>query len=279
MQALLDEFPIVPLESEDNMAPTAPERFAAIDKRIDGLHDEIRAISRPEWWPIRAYQLAIDHKGTSLILAIILCFGGGYFTFWLNHRADNFNNAVDARIKAVLGASGGVTEALRNVQSTTNETNTTLKTLQPFIRDVIDHQFESVSKLSPQALGERLPAVWHLLAVAQDEKFKIEPSITHDLSKKMLQIPASVEGYWPTSGALITAQSVIGKSEDFLRRVESLPDCPRPSGSHNFVGLHQQLDNCAMVLDGWALHDSEFNDVVVKYKGGALWPCPQNAYP
>jgi hypothetical protein len=97
--------------------PPKVDRPAAINERIDDLRDEVRAISKPPWWPLKLYAWAINQKGTSFMLSIILCavniVWGRYFKYWVDHKDDGFNNNVDGRIDKALKASGVYWKHLR----------------------------------------------------------------------------------------------------------------------------------------------------------------------
>lgn len=94
------------------------------DAKVENLLIDLRngvysvAQTTPPWWR-RLYERAINHKGTSLFLAVALCavsvIGGGYFKYWLDHRNDGWNTAVDGRIDAVLSAKGGVSTQLNTM--------------------------------------------------------------------------------------------------------------------------------------------------------------------
>src|ERR1700690_2376790 len=105
MQAMLDEVFLAPPESDDAVANRPRvDRLADINTRIDNLQREIRAISHPAWWPKRLWEWVINNKGTSFVLAIMLCavsvFGGGQYKYWLDHRNDGFNDRVKKALDA-----------------------------------------------------------------------------------------------------------------------------------------------------------------------------------
>lgn len=202
------------------------KQFDAINARLDAIDQTllIRPKARSRWRI--GYEWVINHKGTSSILAVILClvgvFGGGYFKHWLDHKDDNWNRSVDDRILKVLSLPGGVNETLSSVKQTTTSTDATLKALSPFIQDVIRHQFESASKLPAAALQGRLPAIRNLLAVAKNQDLKIEPGITDSLSEKLLQVQPSATDFWQTAGDLISYRSFNAMS---WNPSANLPNC------------------------------------------------------
>jgi len=112
----------LPPEGNDSMTvPKPAQRFELVEDRLDKIEATLEN-GLPKNSTARAYQWAINHKGTSLILAVILCVAGAYFTYWLDHRNDGFNDAVDARIAKVLSSPGGVNETLKEVRDTTKLT-------------------------------------------------------------------------------------------------------------------------------------------------------------
>src|SRR3984885_8750816 len=88
------------------------DRLAEIHTRIDDLRDEFHTFSKPAPWPKRFWNWIVSHKGLSIFLCLASIFGGSYFKYWLDHRSDSFNAAVDTRIKTVLDAPGGVSAKL-----------------------------------------------------------------------------------------------------------------------------------------------------------------------
>jgi hypothetical protein len=189
---------------------TNKELFEEINDRLHTVETKLKLRTKSSWLGER-YEWAVNHKGTSLILAVILCglgiFGGGYFKYWLDHKNDAANRAIDERINSVLGVPGGIKETLSKVEQTTSATDTTLRALSPFIQDVIRHQFESASKLSTKALQERLPAMQDLVTVAKNQGVKVPADVTENLSKKLLQIDPTSSDLWQAAGALISYRS------------------------------------------------------------------------
>ena len=94
----------LPPEIEDDMAaPTNKERLEAIGGRLIPI--EIALGLKPpiphRGWGSRIYERVVNNRGTSLVLAVILCIAtlGKYY---LDHKDDGFNKAVDARIDCKL---------------------------------------------------------------------------------------------------------------------------------------------------------------------------------
>jgi len=123
----------------------------------------------------------------SLALSVILTAFSVFVGYWLNHHNEWWKGDVDARVRAVLEEKpGGVLETLKQVRDTVNRTDEKLKTLQPFIQDVIKHQFENVSKLPTGALVPRIPALENLVAVAKNQNVTVDPKIVTEVGTKLV---------------------------------------------------------------------------------------------
>jgi hypothetical protein len=281
--------------------PTTKQRFDGIDSRLDRIERALE-LKPPE--PKSAFaqfrghvwQLIVVNRSWVISVAAILVaiggwFGSGMFKYWLDHKDDGLNHLIDGRIEAALKAPSGVLATLSEVQRTTNETDTTLKTLQPFIQDVIRHQFEIASKLPAQELGERLPAVKNLLAVARDQDVQIEPKITENLREKLLKIDAKAPDYWPASAQFISyrSQNTVPDTQSLLQ--PNLPNCtdhdpegPRieSTNGNQITFSSAYYDNCRLTLDS-AKDDAKINSLLLNltpkivfrhclivYKGGEI---------
>jgi hypothetical protein len=218
---------------------TNKEHFEAINSRLAEMDARVANIekaypsqlqsgrSRPIFnWFKTKYTWATNHKGTTFVAGAIFCFagivGGAHYKYWLDHRNDAWNRAVDDRVKEVLNAPDGVKQTLDKVKVSTEETATALHTLQPFIQDVIRHQFESASQLPARTLGERLPAVKNLIALAQNERVQIKPAVATSLSQKLLQVDNVNQTYWEVASALINYRWSATSPQNFP---PNLPDC------------------------------------------------------
>ncbi len=133
----------------------------------------------------------------SLALPTILTVFTVFVGYWLNHHNEWWNRDVDARVGTVLEKSGGVQETLKQVRDTVNQTKTTLDDLKPFIHDVVTHQFENASKLRISTLRERVPAIQHLVALAQDQKIATDPKIVRTLGRNLLAVQIAGNGVSP----------------------------------------------------------------------------------
>jgi hypothetical protein len=142
--------------------------------------------------------------------------------------------------------------------------------LQPFIHDVIDHQFENASKLPSQAFQERLPAIKNLLAVAKDQNVRIDPEVMDTLRKKMLGIQVKSPEFWPAAAELISYRSVNAlPSQQTTPSSSGLPNCTDspPKGpigdidsNYHMTKLHNPYyENCKFTIDS-ATDDDRIND-------------------
>lgn len=247
--------------------------LAALNSRIDELRERVKKLeitppsdSRPASWLHRVVERARVHRLASILISatflITVTLGGAWFGHFLEHRNDGFNDAVDGRIKATLAARGGVIETLTNIQKTADETRTTLKTLQPFIEDIITHQFESVSKLPNQTLARRLPAVGNLIAAARDRKVKVATTTVSALSAKLASVPQTSPSFWPVAAQLINYRS------DLLNGETAMPknNCYQAPHMWNLV-----MENCVMRIDGKELSSITFIHCIIKYSGGTVY--------
>ena len=273
------------------------ERLDKVEARLRALEKTVGA--KPEDFKSRVvefFKRVWQYKGTIIVVTIILGIGGwfipGWFGYRLEHKNDAWNRAVDDRIDSKLRASGGINETLGNVQKTVSATDTTLKTLSPFIQDVIRHQFESASKLPTSTLRERLPALRELIAVAANQKTKVDSKVVSSLSEKLLQIPNKTDEFWSAASSLVSYRS---SSAANWSPATILPNCrdTKPSQStlqQNFLlnGKPQKLEvgfigyhACSFALDSdldgsWLntliLGKSAifFKECVVSYNGGPI---------
>ena len=151
-----------------------------------------------------------------------------------------------------------------------SETNTrlvkideSLEDLKPFIHDVIAHQFQNALKLSPQALGTRLPAVRNLLTVAQNQGVQVDPQTTYLLSQRMSQIQTKLPDFWPTATQLISYRSSLFWGGESATLPICLPKDMRHWGVDGF-----EFSNCFLDLDGKTLANDRCVHCVVRYSGG-----------
>jgi hypothetical protein len=181
------------------------ERLDDIEKRLEKIERALEV--RTKSFLAQKYDWAINHKGTAFIWALMLCILGVWLRHYIEHKDDGFNNSVDSRIGFVLGRPGGVTDTLTKVQKDVDKVGTTLEDLKPFIQDVINHQFDSVSSLPTATIQNRLPAIQHLVKIAKDEGVKASPRALNALTEKLGAANTSVSGFWPVAADLLTYRS------------------------------------------------------------------------
>ncbi len=214
---VLDDFPALnivrpPPEDDDGMA-TSKERLDGIDSRLDRV-DTTLGLKPPK--PKSAFvqfrdhlwQKIKTHKGMIIfIVTISVAVGGWFVSGWFKYHLDHRYDFIDGMITKNLGAPGGAKETLANVQQTVNRIDSTLTTLQPFIHDVILHQFENASNLPIATFRERLPALKNLLSVANNQKVKIDPKIVNQMGGKLTQLPTRPVAYWQAAANLVSYRS------------------------------------------------------------------------
>jgi len=243
-------------ESDDGMTqPSNKERFDGIDARLGGIGSHISGIdsrldrieSALELRPPKpkspfaqlrgqVWQWIVANKALVISVVAILVgiggwFGSGYFKYWLDHKDDAFNDAADRRIEKALKAPGGVLATLEEVRKTTNATNTTLGTLQPFIHDVIDRQFENVSKLPTHVLIDRAPAVANLLSAAKDQKIVLDRQIVAETGKKFVQASPQSPAAWDAALGFLNYKSYVNSVSPLLPNLRDA----------RIVGTHYRL--------------------------------------
>ena len=265
--------------------------------RIDKIEAQLRIkpIDAPEetQWLQTAWMWITTNKVVSGFLALLLALIGAWFSYWLNHKDEVFNRAVDYRIDQILKSPGGVSQTLSKIQETTTSTDSSLRTLTPFIQDLVKHQFENTSKLSAATFQKRLPAIRDLLAVAKDQKVKVEPTVTAALGKQLLKVPSGSNDFWAVAGDFISYRSFItvswAPSENLPNCTDSQPTITTVTQPFTLEGQPHELRhnlgeyrNCRVTLDsptdGERLRSLLFGSVpnlffyrcVVVYRGGPV---------
>jgi hypothetical protein len=136
---------------------------------------------------------------TSIFLAIALCGVSVFGKYWLDHKIEWWNHDVDDRINVALNARVTSRKLLAMYSKPFWATDATVKTLTPFIHNVLSHQFESASKLPTDALQQRLPAIQHLLTTAKDRGVKTDSKLLDVLTRGLKAVNSSAVGFWPTA--------------------------------------------------------------------------------
>jgi hypothetical protein len=194
MQVLDSEGEILalPPEGDESMPLTIKERLEGIEGRLGQVETLLRV--RPST-PRSALQRFRKHlweqikkyKGTVIPLVAISVgvlgwFVSGWFKYYLEHKYDFVNEMVSTN----LNAKGGINDKLGQIQQTVTSTKATLDTLQPFIHDIIQRQFENVAKLRTGALILRIPALENLVAVAKNQKVTVNPNTVTEVGIKLV---------------------------------------------------------------------------------------------
>ena len=224
----------------------------------------------------------------SIILTAFTVFGG----YWLNHHNEWRNHDIDERVRTVLETPGGIKETLNQVRDTVNATKTTLDTLKPYIEDVTRHQFENVASLPSKTLGQRLPAVQHLIAVAKEQKIKPETPALNTLGRKLSAVDTNAVDFWSTAGEFISYRSfiVVGNLQNWNKQFSPCPSSgvadllgknkgmgvqavdksgnPIPGSERTIERLSVQ--DCLIELDGKTISKWDCVKCLVKYSGGAV---------
>lgn len=259
---LLDVPPLdivtLPLKGDEDMA-TNKERLDDHDARLAQLEIalEIRPptkTSRLKRWKEWIKSNTWISIPVSIILPVLMLF----FGYWLTHHTDWWNHDVDERISSVLKQPSGVGETLHGIEKTVNETKTKIDTLEPFIRDITQHQFENAAKLPTAALGKRLLALRHLVAVAKDQGVKTDAPTLNTLGRNLSNVSLSAPDFWPLAGDFLSyrSQTLLSSFQDLLR--SDLPKCadqrPIPmSGIDHHNGKPELVtafyDDCRVTLD------------------------------
>jgi hypothetical protein len=215
----------------DMAIPTNKERLDALEERLKQI-EEALGLKPPKpkspftqyrehlWQQIKKHWKAVLPV-VALVVAVSGWFIGGWFKYYLDHRYD----FIDGMITANLNAKGGVKDTLANMQQTVTKMEATLNTLEPYIHDVVEHQFENVSKLPSATLQERLPAVQHLLAIAKDQGIKADIPSLDALGKNLSTVDTKAASFWPTAAQFISYRSqTLASDLPALRRID-LPNC------------------------------------------------------
>lgn len=271
----------LPLEG-DNMA-TTKERLDGIDGRLDGIDrhldrlDQSLGIKPPKPKSvIRQLLETVGHEfrkhwkvavpTIAICLAVIGWFVNPLYKQHLDQEKEAWNQRVDGRVRAVLNEPNGVNQTLHEIQQTVNAVKTKLETLEPFIQDLIRHQFDSAASLPPKTIGQRLPAVQHLLAVAKDQQIKADVTVLNTLGQKLSTVDTNAKDFWPTAAQFVSyrSQATVQNIQSLLR--PDIPNCaeqvPSPMGyrmtpeeEKNSAGPNPSqfipavYENCRFVLD------------------------------
>ena len=210
---------------------TNKERLEAIEERLSQI-EEALGLKPPK--PKSAFAQYREHlkqqikthwKTALSVIAIVVAvsgwFIGGWFKYYLDHRYD----FIDGMITANLNTKGGVKDTLVNIQQTVIRMEATLNVLQPYIHDMVQHQFENVSKLPSATLQQRLPAIQHLLAIAKDQGIKADAPSLDALGRNLSTVDTKAASFWPTAAQFISYRSQTLASDLLALARTDLPNC------------------------------------------------------
>jgi hypothetical protein len=209
----LSEIYSIVIEGEDFEMATTKEldsRMLKVEAAL-GLRETAFTTLRRELWE----KFKLNRVWIIPVIAIATAAVG----WWANnaikihHEAviADFNQKVDSRISGLLSAPGGVNEKLTKIDATANKIDASLETLKPFIQELINHQFENISKLPTQTLLQRLPAINNLVAVAQNQDVKITPKLVGETGARLVAASDKYAIAWDTAVAFVNYRSSLNK--------------------------------------------------------------------
>jgi hypothetical protein len=163
------------------------QRLDTVDLRLETIESGLGIRSQPNRRIPAVFEFIWKHKATvlptaAIAVAIVGWFASGWFKYYLDHKDDGLNAAIEKELQKPQG----VIDKLNTIKQTTDELKTTLGTLQPFIHDVIQHQFENVAKLPTGDLIPRIPALRNLVAVAENQNVTVDPHIVTEVGRKLV---------------------------------------------------------------------------------------------
>jgi hypothetical protein len=275
---------------EDYRMSSPTERLNAVEPRVDALEKALGVKPLP---PLRSriYQFLSRHKAAIGIMvgfvAILVAIAVVYLPRASDQKKQDLNDVIDRRIDSSLKAPGGVLEKLQQLQITTAALSAKLTTLEPFIQDVIRRQFDIVSKLAPQALGEKLPALTHLIQAADVQGIRVQPQLSVDLSKNLLRVSSASAGYWMAASQLVSYRSVpTNKTSPGSAPCTKLNvNIDRETGpAPEDIDTHIEASDCTFDLGdnpnfrGGGFPQATYlilHNVRVRYNGGSIRDLPQ----
>jgi hypothetical protein len=307
MQISIDENEIrdfeVPEEFLDEV--TNQERFAKIEERLNGLETAlpVQPPKPSERWIRRAWTWIINHKGTSVFLALFSIFGGGYFKYYLDHKNDDFNRNVNDLIDKKLTA---VSRQMEQMSRDLTKVETTLDTLRPFIEDLVRKEMgripysinttigalSSAKTESPKQLAYRFKEAKFIVTTALEKKDIATNPHALEIRKRNLQdilhtvfLPESVkedgtsllirlDAYQTFSENILSGHSKNGMSNTTLngRGVAISAIGGDPEGLSRFVAFRLKLTGFKgqdIAYVKWV--EPEFENDQITYNGGPLY--------
>jgi len=269
--------------------PTTKERLDGLEDKVrkleGGRNPESRAVRQKTWrdrllgWWI----WIINHKGTTVILAIVMPVLVLAIGYYLTNKDAAFNKAVDYRMENSPRLAG-MDKNVQDLNSNMAKVQATLATLQPFIQDLVRHEMEGHAALTPQKFELALPQLAANARVAKQEKIIIPSDTIATLQQKLLETNQNVPDYWAAASALINYHSstVVGSFGDLT----SLPACtgiyaqqmpatpgrnPKRDGGIISQSMWFVQKDCYWVLDeNTPISNMLFIHCLIIYEGGPL---------
>jgi hypothetical protein len=147
--------------------------------------------------------------------------------------------------------------------------NKQLSRFNEYVGTVVKKDLRDSADLPQSQFDHELPIVAIRLHSVIQQEVVPDSSTLQMIGEKLNEAPET-EAYWPAFGSLASARSFAGKSQDYIQKALSFPDCPMPVGP-GFVGANFAFGDCALILDKWSLTNTHVHDLVVKYRGGHLF--------
>jgi len=250
-----------------------------INTRLDEVEKAVEQFKKREKaWSSIAYEWVINHKGTSLILSLVLSavgiYGGAQYKYHLDHQNDGTIRIVDDEIK------NKVTPTLNDVDHGVRDVQTRLNTLQPLIEDLIRHEMDKAAALTKNDLEKSLPLVHDVISVARSQNLPIDPAVIRTLGAKLSDVNTGTPGYWPVTSELISYRSALISG---LQGWEYFRPCGLNDANRmiaHWIGkngepvsakiLSKSDADCFEELDGKRISHWTCTHCVVKYSGGPV---------
>jgi hypothetical protein len=261
-----------------------------LDLRMKSVEDALKIRPTTLTLTERFRSWVKDNVGYSIIVVILAI----YVPYYLIHKDQNFNDAVDTRVEGVLSRPDGVLKKLDDVEKSTTKIQSTLDVLTPYIQKLVMRDFDKNASLSKSELEQKLPLVKETIAVAQMQNIKISPNTIQELGTKLATMNSTAPDFWPTSLAFINFRSQVTEfNRGIVISTENMPNCRdtkptkptvlRINPATNQVQIaNPAFSNCQITLDSPAdakLMNSlltqvtarlSFNHCVVNYFGGPI---------
>lgn len=230
----------------------------------------------------RAWTWITNHKATSIALPIILCVVGIYGKYYLDHKDDGTVAIADKEI------SKNVTPLLSDLDRKVTETQTTLKTLQPFIEDLVRREMDGAAASPSAELRKRLPRIRDVVSVARVEGIAVDQRVVVRLATTLFEVASTSKSdgsklAWNVANQVLGYYSSlikIEKSGYVMRAQDKNDECMSAGGATGISMRDATFEHCTQHLDslfgptakerGLFFQGNVFRDVRVIYSGGPL---------